>query len=62
MKQTGNIIACMLMFQFLSCKSIEMNAQAKFEMSEFSIVATSEAVGLPFTNYLPYHPGLEVKL
>ncbi|MEO1515376.1 MAG: hypothetical protein AAFV95_10195 [Bacteroidota bacterium] len=27
---------------------------------QFSFAATSEAIGLPFTNYLPYHPGVEI--
>ncbi len=32
------------------------------QLDRFSIAATSEAIGLPFTNYLPYHPGIEFKL
>lgn len=30
-------------------------------LEHFSVAATSEAVGFPFTNYLPYHPGIEIK-
>ncbi|MEL6866982.1 MAG: hypothetical protein AAFP19_21335 [Bacteroidota bacterium] len=30
------------------------------KLQQFSVAATTEAIGLPFTNYLPYHPGLEV--
>jgi len=30
------------------------------KMKQVNIALTSEAIGLPFTNYLPYHPGLEI--
>lgn len=30
-------------------------------VEKISIAATSEAIGFPFTNYLPYHPGIELK-
>lgn len=28
-------------------------------IKQVSMAATTEAIGLPFTNYLPYHPGFE---
>jgi len=31
------------------------------QLKQISIAATTEAIGLPFTNYSPYHPGFEVK-
>lgn len=32
------------------------------KIKQISISATTEAIGLPFTNYLPYHPGFEAKV
>lgn len=32
------------------------------KIERLSIAATSEAIGLPFTNYLPIHPGFEIKV
>lgn len=32
------------------------------KIEQISLVATSEAIGLPFTNHLSYHPGFETKL
>lgn len=31
------------------------------KLEQISVAATTEAIGLPFTNYFPYHPGLEIK-
>ncbi|MEM6297305.1 MAG: hypothetical protein AAF740_01305 [Bacteroidota bacterium] len=31
------------------------------KIKQLSVAATTEAIGLPFTNYFPIHPGLEVK-
>jgi len=41
----------------LTCISKGLLAQ---KLSDFSIAGMSEAVGLPFTNYLPVHPGIEM--
>ena len=30
-------------------------------LKAYSFAVTSEAIGLPFTNYLPLHPGIEIK-
>jgi len=32
------------------------------KVDQLSVAATTEAIGLPFTNYLPIHPGLELKV
>ncbi len=31
------------------------------KIDQISVAATTKAIGLPFTNYLPYHPGLELR-
>ena len=49
-----NLIAIIL----LSICSLSAYGQ---KIDQISIAATSKAIGLPFTNYLPYHPGLEFK-
>lgn len=35
------------------------NSSFAQKIKQYSIAATSEAIGLPFTNYAPYHPGAE---
>ena len=35
------------------------NSSFAQKIKQYSIAATSEAIGLPFTNYSPYHPGAE---
>ena len=39
--------------------SLITNSSFAQTIKQYSIAATSEAVGLPFTNYSPYHPGAE---
>lgn len=31
-------------------------------IEQLSFAATTEAIGLPFTNYSPYHPGIEMRV
>ena len=48
---------CIAMLFLVACLSKGFSQR----IERISVAATSEAIGLPFTNYLPYHPGVEVK-
>ncbi|MEN0048218.1 MAG: hypothetical protein AAF806_14245 [Bacteroidota bacterium] len=51
---TSKLITLILLLSL----AVEGHAQ---QLKQISVAATTEAIGLPFTNYSPYHPGLEVK-
>lgn len=49
-----------ILFSMLFSLAFVVNGYSQ-KLEQFSVSATSEAVGIPFTNYIPYHPGIEFK-
>lgn len=45
---------------FLLLISLSLGGYSQGPLSPFSISLSSEAIGLPFTNYSPIHPGVEL--